>query len=74
MLGTRSERGHRAGPKYCRKFMIYTVITGITGLNYLLQNDPSIPTRSNKKTGAKSKKELREKVTLYCWSYGHALY
>ena len=27
-----------------------------------LKNDDSIPTRSNKKTGAKSKKEVREQV------------
>jgi hypothetical protein len=27
-----------------------------------VENDDSIPTRSNKKTGAKSKKEIREQV------------
>jgi hypothetical protein len=30
-----------------------------------LQNDDSIPTRSSKKTGAKSKKEVREEVNHF---------
>ena len=30
------------------------------------QNDDSIPIRSNKKTGAKSKKEIREQVLFDC--------
>jgi len=29
----------------------------------MIQNDPSIPLRSSKKTGAKSKKDLREQVS-----------
>jgi len=33
----------------------------LTGLR-LNQNDESIPVRSNKKTGAKSKKDVREQV------------
>ena len=32
---------------------------------FTLQNDDSIPMRSNKKTGAKSKKEVREKVVYF---------
>ena len=31
----------------------------------ILQKDPSIPVRSSKKTGARSKKELREEVRQF---------
>ncbi|KAJ3815824.1 translation initiation factor eIF 4e-like domain-containing protein [Lentinula aff. lateritia] len=38
------------------------ILTEITDQIENIKNDPSIPTRSNKKTGAKSKKEVREEL------------
>lgn len=41
-----------------------TLSPACTEFDVLSKNDPSIPTRSNKKTGAKSKKEVREEVSV----------
>ncbi|KAJ4483488.1 translation initiation factor eIF 4e-like domain-containing protein [Lentinula aciculospora] len=38
------------------------ILADITNQIENIKNDPSIPTRSNKKTGAKSKKEVREEL------------
>lgn len=55
----RKGRGHQGTPVVLMRLVLLQI-------NISLKNDESIPVRSNKKTGAKSKKEVREKVCSLC--------
>ena len=56
-----SEGSYGENRSYTDKTLVYASPHTLAYI-YILQNDDSIPIRSNKKKGTKSKKELREAV------------